>query len=397
MTSLSPARAHRGVSLCSAAVLTLFSVTSLLAGCAGETSDPADTPAVTPSESVESSVATTATQDSSTASDPTTGFKVIDSGFGVEDDKYAFVVAEVRNQSREVGQAVTVTFNLLDKSGQVVASGNQLDAVSVKGQTMLVGTQIELDASSNAPVKVNAHLTVENNGAFSREPMSPFKVGKVSLIQEYGHWSAKFPITSTMNETLDSPQVRVACRNADGKIIGGGGSYSAVVAPKGTYMEKVGLIVSGKPTKCDVAVDAPPAWDGPSKAAKESPTISKVGAEAAKAFETWIGQFNNRDWKGQYKTLVPEQQKLFTQEQYIACRNHDQNLPTFVWKGVVGTETVNDAEIPGTTVKKDAILVKAKVAYNGVTVPISSHMIPSATGWQWEMTSDNIQGCQAFR
>src|SRR4051812_46894795 len=80
---------------------------------------------------------------SSGSSDAKSSGKLLASGFGQE-GPYLWVTALVKNTSQDVGQFVTVQFNVLNQAGDIIASQSQVESFSRSGQTLVLGTQVDL-------------------------------------------------------------------------------------------------------------------------------------------------------------------------------------------------------------------------------------------------------------
>lgn len=182
---------------------------------------------------------------------------ILKSGFGV-DGEYAWVATLVRNDSDNVGATVVAHFNLLDKAGEIAASADQTESFSRPGETLTLGTQVEVPRGSK-PVKVETTVQVEYPGigpdsAFPELPFSPVKIVR----GEYGGWDASAVLTNTTPTALNSPRIGVVCLNAAGDIIGGTSEFPDLVPPNGkTRVVTNSLIISGKPAKCEMRAGAP--------------------------------------------------------------------------------------------------------------------------------------------
>jgi hypothetical protein len=77
-------------------------------------------------------------------------------------------------------------------------------------------------------------LLIEDEGTFEETDVDFGTVEGTDIKEEYGSWSADFLITNPTDEPLESPAVRVACRNAAGTIIGGGFDFPDLVPPNGS-------------------------------------------------------------------------------------------------------------------------------------------------------------------
>ncbi len=189
--------------------------------------------------------------------DADTKHTLVKSGFGVADG-YAWVNAVVRNDSDKIGGTVVVNFNLLDAGGDIIVSGTQTEAFSRAGQSLVLGTQLEVPAGAK-PSKVEATAQVKYPGigpaeAFPELPVGPVKVGK----SEFGGFEASATLTNPTAEPLNSPRIGVICLNAAKEIIGGSSIFPDLVPPNGKVkVETNSLIVSGQPASCEMYAGAP--------------------------------------------------------------------------------------------------------------------------------------------
>lgn len=193
--------------------------------------------------------------DSSAAADTEAGTantgSLLETGFG-QRDEYASVIAMVKNNSTEVGQTVTVQFNLKDAGGTILASESQVETFSAPNQVRPVLTQITVPAGKKAAT-VEATLLVENQNTFSAEAFPEIPAGKVTVTKaEYGTgWSARTEITNPKTEPLQSPRVDVVCRDKAKKIIGGAFTFPDLVPPSGKIVVDLDLLTAKKPATCD--------------------------------------------------------------------------------------------------------------------------------------------------
>lgn len=313
-----------------------------------------------------------------------------ESGFG-QHDEYVWVTALVHNNSKYVGQTVTVNFNVLDQAGEILKSESQVEAFDRPEADHIIGTQVSLNPGEKA-AKVEATLDVAAEGTFSDKPFPTLPTTDVSLTKEFGTHKASFVLSNTLGQPLKSPRINVLCRDAAAKIVGGGSTYPDLVPAGGKSKVEANLLVSGTPKSCEAFVGAPADWDG-TDAAATAPTSAAPKGTAEAAFKTWVQQFGKKDWKGQYQTLVSAQKKLVSQSKYVACRN-SETTPEITW--VKALSAVNEAKspIPGTKVSMPATVVKAQVSSGGIKVPVDAHMFLEDGVWKWSMTQENISNCR---
>jgi hypothetical protein len=87
--------------------------------------------------------------------------RLLKTGFG-QSGEYAWVTSLVENQAEDnVGQFVTVQFNLLDSDGEILASTEQVEALSRADQKLAVGTQVDIPDRGKV-AKVEATMEVSD-------------------------------------------------------------------------------------------------------------------------------------------------------------------------------------------------------------------------------------------
>lgn len=183
---------------------------------------------------------------------------LLDSGFG-QSGQYVWVTAIVENVSDHGGQTVTVNFNALDASGEVVGSVSQVNSFSIAGQVLAVGTQLDVGKRVKV-VSIEPTLLVEDDGTFEETNVDYGTVDASSIeLEEYmdDQWVAKFTIKNPDSEPLQSPSIGVACKGADGKINGGGVDFPELIPPNGEVVIQPYLMTSGKPAACTAYVGPP--------------------------------------------------------------------------------------------------------------------------------------------
>ncbi|GAB2762646.1 hypothetical protein GCM10027039_24410 [Terrabacter koreensis] len=321
------------------------------------------------------------------------------SGFG-QRDQYVWVTAVVHNNSTYVGQAVTVSFNVLDANGTLLKTGSQVESFYRPGADHAVGTQVSLEPGQKA-AKVEASLDVEANGAFSDKP---FPVASTSAVKigkgEFSPSVASFEMTNPVTVALKSPRIQVVCTNKSGSIIGGGNSYPDLVPASGKVKVETDLLVSGAPAACRAYVGPDPSWDGEgmppvTAASTAGPTgaaTPQAGGSAEAAFKMWVEQFNAKNWIGHYDTLVSAQKAVISKDEYVACRSK-KAAPSFKWVKVLSVTDGGTDAIPGTKMSLPSTKVTVQLTVQGVKVPVTAHMYREDGQWHWSMTQENLNGC----
>jgi hypothetical protein len=229
--------------------LIAYAVTAFLVGCtptpttAPETSPNSNAPKASPHSKVPK---TSTSEKATSAGGPA---KLLQAGFG-RAGEYAWVTSLVENTSQDVGQFVTVQFNLLDSSGKILASESQVEQFSRLREKLVLGTQVELPKKGKV-AKVAATLDVgdpdDTTKPFPEITASKAKISK----QEFGSgWTARFEVMNPTNKALKSPRIGVICYNASHKVIGGGSDFPTLVPPSGRSVVDVDVMTTGRPSNC---------------------------------------------------------------------------------------------------------------------------------------------------
>ncbi|MBB2988260.1 hypothetical protein [Terracoccus luteus] len=310
------------------------------------------------------------------------------------------MTAVVHNNSTYVGQTVTVNFNVLDSAGALLKTESQVEAFYRPGADHALGTQVILEPGQKA-ANVEASLDVEANGAFSDKPFpvaptSPLKIFK----DEFGQNIASFELTNPLVAAMKSPRIQVVCTNKDAGIVGGGMSFPELVPASGKVRVDANILISRKAAACTAYVGPDPSWDGEGISAVDAlaststtdTSTPQMNGSAEAAFETWVEQFNAKDWGGQYETLVSAQKAIVSKGVYIACRSSSPT-PTFTWVKLLSVTDSGADVIPGTRARLPSVKVTAQVSMQGAKEPVTAHMYQEDGQWRWSMTQENLDGC----
>lgn len=221
-----------------------------LFGCSGS---PSGTDQQTSKPQVETSATSKASDepagDESKAAGP--GAKLVETGFG-QDGEYAWVTSLVQNQSAEnVAHFVTVQFNLFDKTGELIASEEQVETFSSADQNIVLGTQVDVPDKRKV-AKVEATLAVGDETGGSTDDATEIKTGSVKILEdEYGSTTARFEVFNSTKEALKDVRVGVICFDTKGRVNGGGSDYPELIPPSGKVLSSPSLIVSGTTERCE--------------------------------------------------------------------------------------------------------------------------------------------------
>ena len=221
----------------------------LLAGCSGQPSGPEQQTSAPPAP-----VSTGGSADRNKTHPEGKGARLLKSGFG-QSGRYAWATSLVENKAEgNVGQFVTVGFNLLDSHGKIVASADQVEKFSRADEKLAVGTQVDIPDRGKV-VKVQATMDVSEQPNVAAEPFPKITTGDVKVVRseysEYGDRVGRVRVNNPTNESLKSPRVSLICLNSKDRVIGGGAAYPELVPPAGTVLAEVTLIASGKIKRCE--------------------------------------------------------------------------------------------------------------------------------------------------
>jgi hypothetical protein len=176
------------------------------------------------------------------------------SGFG-QSGRYAWVTSLVENQAEgNVGQFVTIRFNLLDSHGEILARVDHVEKFSRADEKLAVGTLVDIPDRGKV-AKIKATMEVSDNPNVAPEPFPEITTGKVKVVRseysEYGDRVGQVRVNNPTDEPLKSLQVSLICLNAENRVIGGGSTYPELVPPAGNVLAEVTLIASGTIKRCE--------------------------------------------------------------------------------------------------------------------------------------------------
>ena len=158
----------------------------------------------------------------------------------------------VENQTADnIGQFVTVQFNLLDSDGKVLGRAHRVDAFSRADQKLAVGTQVDIPDRGKV-AKVEATMEISDNPNVDTEPFPEITTGKVKVVKsKYGDQVGRVLVNNPTDKSLKTPRVGVICVNAKDRVIGGGSAYPELIPPSGQVLQELNLITSGRIERCD--------------------------------------------------------------------------------------------------------------------------------------------------
>lgn len=209
------------------------------------------------SDTVEKGDSTTGSSekaDSDSDSDKAQG-KILESGFG-QDGQYIYPVTLVESTSDHAGQTVTVSWNFLDASGEIVKTEAQVDNFNFPRQTIAVTTQVDVGKGVKV-ASIEPTLLIEDDGTFEETKVDFGTADATVKKGEYGGWTVSFPVKNPTSEPLESPSIGIVCRDAQGKINGAGFTFPDLVPPNGQITADSDVTVSGKPASCKAYIAGP--------------------------------------------------------------------------------------------------------------------------------------------
>jgi hypothetical protein len=221
----------------------------LLSGCAGQPSG-SDQQTSEPREPISNG----GSADGNKTDPERNGARLLRSGFG-QSGRYAWVTSLVENQAEDnVGQFVTIRFDLLDSDGEILARADHAEKFSRADEKLAVGTQVDIPDRGKV-AKVEATMEVSDLPNVAAEPFPEITTGKVKVVRseysEYGDRVGRVGVNNPTDESLKSPRVGLICLNAKGRVNGGGSAYPELVPPAAKVLVEVTLITSGKIKRCE--------------------------------------------------------------------------------------------------------------------------------------------------
>ena len=129
------------------------------------------------------------------------------------------MVVVTTDSEAAIGESVTVTANLLDADGQILATVEQIESFNWIGQ--------ELASPSRPEIKAG----------------------------EFSDYTASFAFTNETDADLENLRVGVVCYDAAQKIIGGTTTYLELAPANYTIRIDADPTVSGKPASCKAFVN----------------------------------------------------------------------------------------------------------------------------------------------
>lgn len=154
--------------------------------------------------------------------------EIIDYAF-VQDGEYVKGIALVRaNSDDAVGKFVSVSYNVLDANGQILATEEQIETFSWVGQEIGFPLFVSLDATPKAKVASIDPAVSVGDDSFDEAHEDALPVLEAQSIRKdkYGNgYTVSFGFTNESDEKLEGLRVAAVCFDKAGKVIGGDTTY----------------------------------------------------------------------------------------------------------------------------------------------------------------------------
>lgn len=168
------------------------------------------------------------TEEKSDEKDEGPGAEIVDYAF-VQDGEYVKGIALVRaNNEDAVGKFVTLSYNVLDADGQILATEEQIETFNWAGQEIGFPFFVSLDATPNAKAASVDPAVSVGDDSFDEEYDDAFPILEAQSVvkDKYGNgYTASFGFTNETDEELEGLRVAAACFDEAGKVIGGDATY----------------------------------------------------------------------------------------------------------------------------------------------------------------------------
>ena len=188
----------------------------------------------------------------SSSNDSKPSVKLIAQGFG-QSDEYATGIAIVTTDSKaSVGESVTVSANLMDANGQILATEEQVEQFNWVGQQLVLPISFDLSNQPHAKatkIEASASISDYGSGSEAKAPLPTLNAAQVKK-GEYGGWTATFAFQNTTSSALKDMRVGIACYNKAGSINGGSSEYPSLAPAGATIRIDSDVTTSGMPATC---------------------------------------------------------------------------------------------------------------------------------------------------
>ena len=250
------------ISLLSATAATAL----LLAACSSDSSDNGTT-ATDGGDKISAGQSTESTEDSEpdgVESEEGSGedAEIVDFAF-TQSDEYVKGIALVRANSEDaVGKFVSLSYNVLDADGQILATEEQIETFSWEGQELGFPIFVSLDATPGAKA-ASLDLVVDvGDDSYGEEYTTPLPVLEAQSVvkDQYGNgYTASFGFTNEGDEKLEAMRAAAVCFDNAGKIIGGETTYPDALPGRTIRIdvEMISTVKNQKPKICKAYLNYP--------------------------------------------------------------------------------------------------------------------------------------------
>lgn len=117
------------------------------------------------------------------------------------------MTALVKNLSDHGGETVTVSFNVMDKSGAVIATAEQVEFFNIASQELAVGTQVDVGRRVTVG-SIEPTLLIEDDGTFEETDVDLGRSSADSIKRDQydkNAWHAKFTIKNPNRSSTQGP------------------------------------------------------------------------------------------------------------------------------------------------------------------------------------------------
>jgi hypothetical protein len=188
----------------------------------------------------------------SSSDDSKPSVKLVAQGFGQSDEYPTGIAIVTTNSKASIGESVTVSANLMDAKGQILATEEQIEQFNWTGQELVLPISFDLSNQPHArATKIEASASISDYGMRGEEkaPLPTLNSAEVKM-GEYGGRTASFAFKNTTKDALKGIRVGIVCYNKAGSIIGGSSEYPSLAAPGATIRIDSDVTTSGMPANC---------------------------------------------------------------------------------------------------------------------------------------------------
>lgn len=188
--------------------------------------------------------------------------EIVDYAF-VQDGEYVKGIALVRaNNEDAVGKFVTVSYNVLDADGQILATEEQIETFSWAGQEIGFPFFVSLDATPKAKVASVDPVVSVGDDSYDEEYDAELPVLDAQSVakDKYSNgYTVSFGFTNDTDEALEGLRVAAVCFDKGGKVIGGETTYPDALPGRAIRIdvEYLRTVDDQKPATCKAYLNYP--------------------------------------------------------------------------------------------------------------------------------------------